>query len=150
MIRGEEMISRYIRGAERLAVLAAIGLGQFPAGSQAPLRPPQSIFGTYGQSSPGRDSVQISGKANGKIGVAIRLYFSNGHTCRLNADGEWRDDHVAIAAEGLSAARPCKLNVFFDKGRALLKDEGYQCAPVYCGTRGKLDDVSLPKSIPGR
>jgi hypothetical protein len=144
------MIRRYFRGAGRLGILAAIGLGQFPAGSQAPLRPPQSIFGTYGQSSPGRDSVQISAKANSKINVAIRLYFSSGHTCRLNADGEWRDDHVAIVAEGLSAARPCKLNVFFDKGRALLKDEGYQCAPVYCGTRGKLDAVSLPKSIPGR
>jgi hypothetical protein len=38
------------------------------------------------------------------------------------------------------------LNVFFDKGRVRLRDEGYRCAPVYCGTRGKLDDVSLPKS----
>jgi hypothetical protein len=38
MNRGEEAISGYIRGARRLGILGAIGLGQFPAGSQAPVR----------------------------------------------------------------------------------------------------------------
>ncbi|HEY7336986.1 MAG TPA: hypothetical protein VH639_18985 [Bryobacteraceae bacterium] len=129
---------------------ALIGAGLFTAGAQTAARPPRSIFGTYGQSSRGRDSIRVAGKAGGKISVAIRLYFANGHRCNLSADGDWRDDHVAIVAEGLTPARPCRLNVFFDKGRALLKDEGLQCAPVYCGTRGELDNVSLSKSKAGR
>jgi hypothetical protein len=33
------MISLYIRNAGRLGILAAIGLGRFPAGSQASLSP---------------------------------------------------------------------------------------------------------------
>ena len=122
-----------------------VGLGPSQTAPQKPAQAPQSIFGTYGQTSAGRDSIRITEKPNGKIGVAIRLYFSGGHTCQLNKAGEWREDHLAVVAEGLDASRPCRLNGFFDKGRILLKDEAYQCAPVYCGTRGKLDNVSLPK-----
>jgi hypothetical protein len=81
----------------------------------------------------------------GRIGVAIKLDYANGHTCRLNAEGGWSGDHVAIVAEGLDSNSPCRLNLFFSQGGILLKDDGLRCAPVYCGTRGKLDDVSLPK-----
>jgi hypothetical protein len=126
-----------------LGVLA--GLVSLPATCQTPA-PPQTIFGTYGQSTPGRDSIRITKKPDGKIGVDIKLYYSSGHTCSLNSDGEWRRDRVIVIAEGLEADRSCRLNVLFDKGRIRLKDEGYRCAPVYCGTRGKFDDVSLPKS----
>jgi hypothetical protein len=145
-------MSHYSRTMARLGLLGAAisAVVPFPAASQMPARPPQSIFGTYGQPSAGHDSIRIGGQANGKIGVAIRLYFSNGHTCQMNKDGEWRDDHIAVIAEGLDASRPCSLNAFFDKGRVLLKDMGYQCAPVYCGTRGKLDNVSLPKTSANR
>jgi len=129
-------------------VLCALGAAQ--AVSQAPTRPLPGIFGVYGQIAAGQDSIQVSEKANGKIGVALKLYFAVGHTCQLNHDGEWREDHVAVAADGLDANRPCKLNLFFENGRVLLKDDGLQCAPVYCGTRGKLDQVSLPKFNPNR
>jgi hypothetical protein len=129
--------------ASILSVLA--GLASLPAAAQTPA-PPQSIFGIYGQSTAGRDSIRITKKSGSKIGVAIKLYYSSGHTCSLNSDGEWREDRVVVIAEGLEANRSCTLNVFFDKGRVRLRDEGYRCAPVYCGTRGKLDDVSLPKS----
>jgi hypothetical protein len=98
----------------------------------------------------GRDSIQVTEKANGKIGVDLKLYYANGHTCRLKKDGEWQEDHVAVVADGLDRNRSCKLNAFFDKDRVLLKDEGLQCAPVYCGTRGTLDNVSLPKYSPNR
>jgi hypothetical protein len=127
-----------------------IGAGFFIADAQTAARPPRNIFGAYGQSSRGRDSIRVGEKADGKISVAIRLYFANGHRCNLNGDGEWRGDHVALVAEGLTPARPCRLNVFFEKGRAVLKDEGLQCAPVYCGTRGEFDNVSLAKSNAGR
>jgi len=117
--------------------------------SQTPA-PVNSIFGIYGQHTPGHDSIQVTEKANGWIGVNIKLYYANGHTCRLNQDGKWSQDHVAIVAEGLDSNRPCRLNLFFENHRVLLKDEGFQCAPVYCGTRGKLDNASLPKFSLGR
>jgi hypothetical protein len=139
-------MNRYACSGGRLAILSAVvGLGPGQTAPQGPPQAPQSIFGTYGQTSAGRDSIQITEKPNGKIGVNIRLYFSSGHTCQLNKDGEWREDHLSVIAEGLDASRPCRLNGFFDKGRILLKDDAYQCTPVYCGTRGKLDNVSLPK-----
>lgn len=121
-----------------------------PAVTQAPARPVNSIFGLYGQTTRGHDSIHVTEKADDRIGVSLKFYFANGHTCQLNKDGKWSQDHVAIVAEGLDANRPCRLNLFFENHRVLLKDEGFQCAPVYCGTRGKLDDASLPKSSPER
>jgi hypothetical protein len=125
-------------------------MGSLPAAGQAPNRPAQTIFGVYGQPQSGRDSVRITEKANGQIGVNLKLYYANGHTCQLNQDGQWVEDHVAVVADGIDATRPCRLNFFFEKGRVLLKDDGFQCASVYCGTRGKLDNVSLQKFNPKR
>ena len=129
----------------RTIFLLVAGLASLPARGQAPNLPPLTIFGTYGQTAPGRDSIRITRKPDSKIGVAIKLYYASGHTCALNGDGEWHEDRVTVIAEGLEANRSCVLDAFFNKGRIRLKDEGYRCAPVYCGTRGKLDDVSLPK-----
>jgi hypothetical protein len=111
-------------------------------------RPPKSIFGVYGRPAAGHDSIRVTERADGKIRVALKLYYSNGHTCQLTDDGEWREDRLAIVADGLDPSHPCRLSIFFDKSGVLLKDEGFQCAPVYCGTRGKLDNVSLPKLEP--
>jgi hypothetical protein len=143
---------RYARAAGRGGVLcgAIVALGSLPVASQAPTGPLKSIFGTYGQLAAGRDSIQITEKVGGKVGMDLKLYYSNGHTCKLNKDGEWHVDHVAVVADGLDQNRPCRLNAFFEKGRILLKDDGLQCAPVYCGTRGTLDNVSLPKLNPNR
>lgn len=105
----------------------------------------RSVFGIYGQAKAGHDSVQVVKKANDQIGVSVKLYYANGHTCQLTQDGKWSNDHVAVIAEGLDANHSCRLNLFFKNGRVLLQDEGLQCAPVYCGTRGKLDSVSLQK-----
>jgi hypothetical protein len=129
---------------------AICGQSSAPAASPASTRPLQSIFGVYGRLTAGQDSIRVSEKANGKISVALKLYYSMGHTCQLTNDGEWREDHVVIVADGLDANRQCKLSLFFENGRVLLKDEGLQCAPVYCGARGKLDNVSLPKFSPNR
>jgi hypothetical protein len=123
-------------------------LSSLPLVSQGLPRPSKSVFGVYGQSLAGHDSIRVTQKANGQIAVNLKLYYSNGHTCRLNKEGKWSGDHVAIVADGLDANRPCRLNLFFENQRVLLKDEGFQCAPVYCGTRGKLDDASLPKFKP--
>jgi len=120
-----------------------------PAVSQARAHPLNSIFGVYGQPAPGHDSIHVTKETDDQIGVDLKLYYANGHTCRLSKEGKWSQDHVAIVAEGLDANRPCRLNLFFENDRVLLKDEGFQCAPVYCGTRGKLDHASLPKFSPG-
>jgi hypothetical protein len=133
------------------ALYGVIGvLNCLPIVSQVTDRPSKRIFGIYGQLTPGHDSIRVTENANDKISVALKLYYSNGHTCQINQDGEWRVDHVAIVADGLDANRQCKLSLFFKNGRVVLKDEGLQCAPVYCGARGKLDNVSLPKSSSDR
>lgn len=137
----------YVSIAGRAGVLCAF---MSVMNCQATDRPPKSIFGTYGQTTAGHDSIRVSENANNKITVTLKLYYSNGHTCQLNKEGEWSEDHVAIVADGLDTNRPCRLSLFFKKGRVLLKDEGLQCTPVYCGTRGKLDDISLPKFSPNR
>jgi len=131
---------RYPRATARFALSCGV-----ISAISAPTHPIKSVFGVYGQLTPGHDSIQVTEKAHDRIGVNLKLYYSNGHTCQLNQDGEWSADHVAIVAEGLDANRPCRLNLFFENRRVLLKDEGFQCAPVYCGTRGKLDNVNLPK-----
>jgi hypothetical protein len=107
---------------------------------------PKGIFGIYGQSSPGHDSIRVTRRPGGKIGLAVKLYYANGHTCQLEAEGEWRAAHLVVMAEGADPNQPCSLNAYFSRGRISLKDEGWRCAPVYCGTRGKLDKVSLSKS----
>lgn len=113
-------------------------------------KPPASIFGIYGLVRAGHDSIQVTEKSNSRIGVNLKLYFSSGHTCQLNQDGEWSGGHVAVVAEGLDVNRPCRLDLFFENSRVRLEDEGSHCAPVYCGTRGKLDGASLTKSSPNR
>jgi hypothetical protein len=119
-----------------------------PVESQETARPIKSIFGIYGQPTAGHNSIRVTEGDEGRIGVKLKLYYSNGHTCQMDKFGEWREDHVAIVAEGLDANQPCKLNLFFENGRVLMKDEGLRCTPVYCGTRGKLDNTSLPKFNP--
>lgn len=113
-------------------------------------QPMKSVFGIYGQPGAGHDSIQVTEKTNGRIGVNLKLYFAGGHTCKLSKDGKWSGDHVAVVADGLDPNRSCKLNLYFENGRVLAKDDGLLCAPVYCGTRGKLDDTSLPKFTPNR
>jgi hypothetical protein len=144
------LLFSYHRATWRFAVSCGIigAIGSLPLWCQGPTLPPKSVFGVYGQRTAGHDSIEVIEKADGRIGVNLKLYYSNGHTCQLNKDGKWSQDHVAIVAEGLDANRACRLNLFFENGRVLLKDEGSQCAPVYCGTRGKLDDASLPKFSP--
>ena len=140
------MILNHARALARLGITC----GVLSAMSQTPARPSKSIFGVYGQATPGHNSLKVIEKADGQIAVNLKLYYSMGHTCQLDKDAEWIDDHLAIVAEGLDAGRQCKLNLFFPNSHVLLKDEGLQCAPVYCGTRGKLDNVDLPKVVPNR
>jgi hypothetical protein len=143
---------RHSRALLRFGIACGVlcAMSSLPAVSQGPARPAGSVFGIYGQPSAGHDSIQVSEKTNRRIGVKLKLYYSNGHTCQLNEDGKWSEDHVAIVAQGLDANRPCRLNLFFQNGRVRLKDDDFQCAPVYCGTRGKLDNVNLPKFSPHR
>jgi hypothetical protein len=117
---------------------------QLPAGEA----PPESIFGLYapaGKTGIGSDAIRVTPRPNGKAGLTLKLYYANGHTCELEHEGEWLGDHLLVTAEGLRENEFCKLEAYFPKGRILLKDQGQRCAQVYCGTRGKLDGVTLPK-----
>lgn len=107
---------------------------------------PNNIFGLYGRS--GGDFIRVTPGENGKVGLALKLYFANGQTCQLDKEGDWQDGHVVVNTDGLNASEPCKLEASFAKGNVLLKDEGQRCARVYCGSRGKLDSVSLRKRAP--
>ncbi len=140
------------RTVSRFAISCAVITVQssLPLVTQAFTGPARSVFGVYGQPAAGHDFIRVAEKANHRIGVSLKLYYANGHTCQLNEEGQWSGDHVAIVAQGLNANQPCRLDLFFEDHRVLLKDEGLQCAPVYCGTRGKLDDTSLPKFSPHR
>ena len=122
-----------------------------PLGSQPPSAepPPKTIFGVYAPAGKaGSDNIRITPGADGKVALALKLYYSNGHTCALTKEGEWHGDRLVIVAEGLVENEPCKLEASFPPGRIVLKDEDQRCARVYCGTRGKLDAVSLPKKRP--
>jgi hypothetical protein len=134
------------RTVTRLAVSCAV----MSATTQGFDGPGKSVFGVYGQAKAGHDYIRVTSKSEDRIGVNLKLYYSDGHTCQLNKDGKWIGDHIAVVAEGLDESRPCRLNLFFQNHNVLLQDEGLQCAPVYCGTRGKLDNASLPKSSPDR
>jgi hypothetical protein len=131
------------------ARLAVICLGAHGAALPLPpgsSDPPKTIFGVYGQAKGGNDSVRVTRKPNGKIGVTVKLYYGHGHTCHLNQDGDWQADHIAVQAEGLDRTKPCSLSLYFNNGRVLLKDPNSLCAAVYCGARGKFDQVSLPRT----
>ena len=107
--------------------------------------PPTNIFGVYGSH---RDSVRVTRGNADRIRIALRLHFSNGHTCSLDQQGEWAGDHVLIVAEGIEQSQACRLQAFFSGGQITLKDDGQRCAQVFCGTRGKLDAVRLPRRRP--
>jgi hypothetical protein len=134
----------------RFACGVVSALSSLPLVSQGLPRPNKSVFGVYGQPVAGHDSIRVTENANGPSAVNLKLYYSKAHTCRLNKEGQWTGDHVAMVTDGLDTNRPCRLNLFFENRDVLLKDDGFQCAPVYCGTRGKLDDASLPKFSPDR
>ena len=111
--------------------------------SQEAKLPPKSIFGIYRR--PGRDSIRITSGDRGKVNLALKLYYANGHTCELDKPGEWKGDRILVVADGLDPNQSCKLEASFPPGRIHLSDEGQRCAQVYCGTRGKLDGVVLSK-----
>lgn len=105
---------------------------------------PKSIFGTYSANAQ-HDFIRVSPAQNNKINVTLKLHYANGHTCQLEKQGEWKEDRVLVVTDSLNPNEPCKLEASFAKGHVTLKDEGQRCAQLYCGTRGKLDDVTLPR-----
>lgn len=144
-----------LRAGWRTTILCGAGLGlagwgPLTAQSNDPEGPPKTIFGVYGDADRsrarlGRNSVRISRRSEGKIGVALKLYYANGHTCQLDKEGEWKDGYLLVVADGLSPNEACQLEGSFSQGRIRLTDEAGRCARVYCGTRGKLDGVVLRK-----
>jgi hypothetical protein len=107
---------------------------------------PAGIFGTY--SKPGApDSIELKSSAAGKVGVAIRLVYAAGQSCQLEEMGVWKDHKVIVKAGGLTEDEPCVLELTFHGARVRLTDAGLRCSKVFCGTRGTLDAVSLPKRV---
>jgi hypothetical protein len=87
----------------------------------------------------------LKSAATGKVGVAIRLVYAAGQSCQLEETGVWRDHKVIVKADGLTENEPCVLELTFQGAQVRLKDAGLRCSKVFCGTRGTLDAVSLPK-----
>lgn len=108
--------------------------------------PPKSIFGVYGRSGRGRDSIRVTSRERDKVNVALKLYFASGHTCQLDQEASWQGDRLLVIADGVNPNQACKLEARFSPRRIRLTDEGQHCAQVYCGTRGKLDGVVLLKT----
>jgi len=108
--------------------------------------PPKAIYGVYGSARKGHNSIRITPAASGKVNVALKLYYANGHTCTLNKEADWQSDHLVITEPGANENETCKMEASFSENRILLKDSGQRCARIYCGTRGKLDAVSLGKT----
>ena len=108
--------------------------------------PPKAIYGVYGSMRKGRDAIRITPADNGKAKMSLKLYYAYGHTCTLNKEADWQSDHLVITEPGANEHENCKLEASFSQNRILLKDSGQRCARIYCGTRGKLDAVSLRKT----
>ena len=107
---------------------------------------PASIFGTY--SKPGTpDSIELKSAAAGKVDVAIRLVYAAGQSCQLEQTGIWTDHKLIVKADGLTEDEPCVLELTFHGAQVRLKDAGLRCSKIFCGTRGTLDEVSLPKRV---
>ena len=144
-------LRRWALGARTLCLLI-VAAGCLPLASLQPSESaPKRIFGLYGppgqsRNAAGLDSIRVTPGEKGQVGVAIKLYYDKGHTCALDKVGTWESDHVLLTADGLNENEPCKLEAYFPEGRILLADKGQRCAQVYCGTRGKLDAVSLAKT----
>jgi len=112
---------------------------------------PAGIFGTY--SKPGApDRIELKSAAAGTVGVAIRLVYPAGQSCQLEKTGVWTGHKVIVKAGGIDENQPCVLELTFQGAQVRLKDAGLRCSRVFCGTRGTLDEVSLPKlvSVPKR
>ena len=122
--------------------------------SAQPAAAPSQIYGTYVGTQAGGtaagDSLKILRREGRTIGISLILHFGAGQLCRMRNDGEWQGDRLVVTAEGLHENRPCRLEATFASGRVMLKDEGQRCAQVYCGTRGKIDGVTLVKARPGK
>jgi len=124
-----------------IALTCWIFLNAQPRSSGAP---PKSIFGLYATAAQ-HDFIRITPANDNKINLTLKLHYANGHTCQLEKEGDWKSDHVLIVTDGLNENEPCKLEASFANGHVTLKDEGQRCAQLYCGTRGKLDAVTLPR-----
>jgi hypothetical protein len=79
--------------------------------------------------------------ANDGVWVEVNLFFHNGHTCRFQGNGEWKDNHVLVQKYDAEA---CELKVHFQGNKAVLSDDG-RCRAMSCGARGSYDGVSLSK-----
>jgi hypothetical protein len=95
----------------------------FPLTSQ-----PQVIFGVYGSPRSGQDAIRVTRKGNGKVGLTLKLYYANGHTCQLNKDGEWHSDHdsgrwIAGYISDLLNAHKLSNGIDFDTAESLLSQE---------------------------
>jgi hypothetical protein len=133
-------------------MVRSICIGILFTGSFMAAEAPVAIFGKYVRTCPAQkpcrptaDSLQLTTKSENRVGVAIRLIYAAGHSCQIEGIGSWKDDRVAIEAEGLEDNKPCRLEIAFQAGIATIRDVGRRCTPVYCGTRGTFQGVTFQK-----
>ena len=66
------------RTVSRFAISCAVITVQssLPLVTQAFTGPAKSVFGVYGQPTAGHDFIRVTEKANDRIGVSLKLYYS--------------------------------------------------------------------------
>lgn len=93
------------------------------------------------------DYVKIFDAENGKANVELWLTFANGHLCRLEGIGAWRENHIEVYEESDLYDQPCRLRLYSDGKEVLLRDPGGICTRMSCGARGWLDRSKLKKNV---
>jgi hypothetical protein len=120
------------------------------ASSKAEL-PPQSIFGVYANRTvvcfsgetpcegPVLDYAMVIPTADKQARVDVDLNYSNGHSCHFEAGASWEDNGLTAIGDS-----DCKLRFRFNRNKLTIEDPDGNCRS-YCGARGTLNDVTLPK-----
>lgn len=120
--------------------------------------PPSSVFGEYhgagcpSKGQPGSclptgasDRIRILPGEGADALVNVKIVFEKGHSCTLEGEATWVEDHFTLRADGLDPAKPCQLELRLSDSELKLNDAGARCREVYCGTRGAFDGARFKK-----
>ena len=124
-----------------VAALAVVRAGESEAASQR-------SASEYGKGT--GDSVRVVPLKSGDVRVELRLTYAGGHSCSAREIGRVSGAGIEVVADSLDESHPCHLFLQPTDSEVRLKDPGGYCAAVFCGTRGTLDGVRLPRRYPAR
>ncbi|MBI3560277.1 MAG: hypothetical protein HY080_00965 [Gammaproteobacteria bacterium] len=116
--------------------------GKYNGAGKCPPRDPKA---EYCSNTTSTDYVIVKPSKKADAHVKIRRVLAQGHTCTLDQDMSWSDGHLTYNAEGIKPDKPCKLELWFKDETLVLKDIGYICRELYCGSRGLFEGGHFEK-----